>query len=123
MHLLPAERAHLPTIDEHRVCHAIEALGEPGHLDTWAGRFALLGDPHRLALLLAIRHAGPISVTDLALATGMNATAVSQALRLLRASGTVNGIRDGRVIRYRLTDDDLDTLLAIASPPMTEGHS
>ncbi|MEZ0092182.1 ArsR/SmtB family transcription factor [Streptacidiphilus sp. EB129] len=115
MHLVPPARAHQPSIDDHRACQAIEALGTPEHLAAWSARFSLLGDPHRLAILLCVGHAGPISVTDLALATGMNATAVSQVLRLLRASGTVTGTRDGRVIRYRLTDRALDPLLAMAT--------
>ncbi|MCQ4083478.1 metalloregulator ArsR/SmtB family transcription factor [Streptomyces sp. RB6PN25] len=116
MHLVPAERAHQPSIDDHRVCEAIEALGDPEHLATWADRFSLLSDPHRLAMLLCISQAGPISVTDLALATGMNATAVSQALRLLRAAGVVTGTRDGRVIRYQLADETLLPLITMATP-------
>ena len=116
MHLVPADRATRPTIDDHRVCDAIEALGEPAHLETWAARFALLGDPHRLAVLLCIRGAGPISVTDLAMATGMNPTAVSQCLRLLRTAGVVGRDRDGKVVRYHLADDTVGALLGIANP-------
>lgn len=116
MHLLPTDRTHHLAIDAHRVCLAHEALGEPGHLTTWAARFSLLSDPNRLALLLCIRTAGPISVTDLALATGINPTTTSQALRLLRATGTVTTTREGRVIRYQLADDTLHTLLATTNP-------
>lgn len=116
MHLVPPERAGRPVIDESVVCRAIEALGAPSHVDTWAERFALLSDPHRLAILVCVRDAGPISVTDLALATDMNATAVSQALRLLRAAKAVEGVREGRVVRYRLCDDELDRLLAAMTP-------
>jgi DNA-binding transcriptional ArsR family regulator len=116
MHLVPAERADQPTIDDHRACEAIAAIGEPEHVATWAARFSLVGDPHRLAMLLGIHYAGPISVTDLALATGMNPTSVSQSLRLLKASGVVTGIRDGRVIRYRLADESVAELLALAAP-------
>jgi DNA-binding transcriptional ArsR family regulator len=119
MHLVPPDRTHLPVIDDHRACRAIESLADPEHLAEWATRFSLLGDPHRLALLLCIDHAGPISVTDLALATGMNAAAVSQALRLLRAAGTVTGIRDGRIIRYQLADDTLAPMLAMTGPAAT----
>lgn len=119
MHLVPAERAHRPSIDDHRVCEAIEALGDPGRVAGWAARFSLLGDPHRLAILLCVHRAGPISVTDLALATGMNGTAVSQALRLLRTAGVVTGTRDGRVIRYQLADDSLTELLAMTAPART----
>ncbi|MGH3829301.1 MAG: ArsR/SmtB family transcription factor [Pseudonocardiaceae bacterium] len=113
---MPTERAHRPAIDDHRVCDAIAALGEPEHLSAWAARFSLLGDPSRLALLLCIHNAGPISVTDLALATGINATATSQALRLLRVAGAVTTAREGRVIRYQLADETLRTLLTTASP-------
>jgi DNA-binding transcriptional ArsR family regulator len=127
MHLVPAERAQQASIDEHRACEAIEALGEPEHVAVWAARFSLLSDPGRLALLLCIRHAGPISVTDLALATGINSTTVSQALRLLKTANAVTGIRDGRVIRYRLADQTLGAMLAMATPAIPaaahSGHS
>lgn len=111
MHLVPPERAHRRTIDEHTVCAAIEAIGDPERIGRWSARFALLGEPGRLALLLAIRRAGPIAVSDLAIATGISDTAVSQALRLLRASGAVTPEKDGRVVRYRLADDRLGVLL------------
>jgi DNA-binding transcriptional ArsR family regulator len=111
MHLVPADRADLRTIDGHRVCDAIAAIGEPGHVRAWADRFSLLAEPGRLALLLALHHAGPIAVSDLAVATGMKDTAVSQALRLLRAAGVVAGEKDGRVVRYRVIDDDIAGLL------------
>src|SRR5690349_18725371 len=102
MHLVPAERADHRTIDEHRACDAIAALGDPAAVASWAQVFSLLADPGRLTLLICVRAAGPIAVTDLALAAGMNDTAVSQALRLLRAAGLVAAQRDGRVIRYSL---------------------
>lgn len=122
MHLVPAERAANPHIDGDRVCAAIEALGEPERVQAWAHRFALLGDPHRLAVLLCLRDAGPISVTDLALATGMSATSVSQCLRLLRVAGVVGRDRDGKVVRYRLTDKTVGTLLAVTDTPAWSEH-
>jgi DNA-binding transcriptional ArsR family regulator len=111
MHLVPAERAANPHIDGDRVCAAIEAMGEPERLEARARRFALLGDPHRLAVLLCVSGAGPISVTDLALATGMSPTSVSQCLRLLRVAGVVDRDRDGKVVRYRLADESFGALL------------
>ncbi|MFE8949862.1 ArsR/SmtB family transcription factor [Streptomyces sp. NPDC007856] len=111
MHLVPAERAGQRTIDGHRVCDAIAAVGEPERVRAWADRFSLLSDPGRLALLFALHEAGPIAVSDLAVATGMRDTAVSQALRLLRAAGAVEGEKDGRVVRYRLVDGSLSALL------------
>jgi DNA-binding transcriptional ArsR family regulator len=117
MHLVPLERAHRKAIDDHTVCEAIEAIGAPERIPVWADRFSLLSEPHRLMLLLAVRHAGPIAVTDLATATGINDTTVSQILRLLRASGTVSAEKDGRIVRYRLTDPHLAALLDNLSVP------
>jgi ArsR family transcriptional regulator, lead/cadmium/zinc/bismuth-responsive transcriptional repressor len=116
MHLVPADRADHRIIDDHRACEAIAALGDPEVIASWARRFSLLADPGRLSLLVCIKAAGPISVTDLAVASGMNDTAVSQALRLLRAAGVVAAERDGRVIRYSLAEEEIGTLLARLFP-------
>jgi DNA-binding transcriptional ArsR family regulator len=111
MHLVPEERRSRRILDGERVCQAIDAVGDPGNVANWADRFGILGDRTRLALLLSIAQAGPISVTDLAVATDVNDTTVSQALRLLRASGTVVARRDGRIMRYELADDSMAQLL------------
>jgi Predicted transcriptional regulators len=97
MHLVPPERAHRRIIDDHRVCEAIAGVGDSRDVRTWAARFAALSDPARLTLLLCIHAAGPICVSDLAVAADMNDTAVSQSLRLLRSEGIVTAHRDGRV--------------------------
>jgi DNA-binding transcriptional ArsR family regulator len=55
-------------------------------------------------------------------AADMNDTTVSQALRLLRASGTVVARRDGRIIRYELADDQIAHLLKHVSPPPMRRH-
>ncbi|HEV3382475.1 MAG TPA: metalloregulator ArsR/SmtB family transcription factor [Trebonia sp.] len=111
MHLLPAERSGHRVIDAERVCEAIAALGEPGAIEARARQFALVGDPTRLALLTCIKAAGPISVSDLAAATGINDTTISQALRYLRATQAVTSERDGRVIRYQLASTAIAALL------------
>ncbi|HEX6448238.1 MAG TPA: metalloregulator ArsR/SmtB family transcription factor [Trebonia sp.] len=111
MHLLPAERSGHRVIDGERVCQAIEALGRREDIEARAKVFALLGDPTRLTLLTCIKAAGPISVSDLAAATGINDTTVSQTLRHLRAAEAVLAERDGRVIRYRLAAGPVAALL------------
>jgi ArsR family transcriptional regulator, lead/cadmium/zinc/bismuth-responsive transcriptional repressor len=112
VHLLPAERSHHRVIDGERVCQAIAALDDPETIQARARRFAVLGDPTRLMILTCIKAAGPISVSDLAAATGLNDTTVSQTLRYLRAGEIVATERDGRVIRYRLASDAVTALLA-----------
>src|SRR6266702_4081114 len=116
MHLVPADRADRHTIDGHRVCEAIEGNGETAAVQAWAQRFALLADPGRLSLLLALRAAPDLCVSDLATATGMNDPATSQALRLLRVAGVVTAHKDGRIIRYRITDEHTLALLPTATP-------
>jgi ArsR family transcriptional regulator, lead/cadmium/zinc/bismuth-responsive transcriptional repressor len=112
MHLLPADRADHRVIDEERVCRAIAALGDPESIRTQAQHHAVLADPTRLTLLTCIRDAAPISVSDLAAATGLHDTTVSQALRHLRAAQIVSTQRDGRIIRYVLADHPVAALLA-----------
>ena len=82
----------------------------------WAQRFAVLADPTRLRLLLAIKAAGPISVSDLAVAASLTDATASQTLRYLRASGTVTTQRDGRIIRYQLHDPAISELLDYSTP-------
>jgi DNA-binding transcriptional ArsR family regulator len=113
VHLLPAERSDHRVIDGERICQAIAALDSPEVIAARARQFALLADPTRLTLLTAIKAAGPISVSDLAAATGINDSTVSQTLRHLRASQTVIAERDGRIIRYRLASTPVSALLAI----------
>jgi ArsR family transcriptional regulator, lead/cadmium/zinc/bismuth-responsive transcriptional repressor len=116
VHLVPADRSDRRVIDEERVCAAISSL-DVATVEVWSQRFALLSDPTRLSILLCISAAGPISVTDLAVAVDQNPDTVSQTLRLLRAARIVSTERDGRVIRYQLADPAINQLLSLASPP------
>jgi ArsR family transcriptional regulator, lead/cadmium/zinc/bismuth-responsive transcriptional repressor len=74
-----------------------------------------LGDVHRLSILLALHHAGDLCVSDLAVAVGMSDSAVSHALRLLRAHDMVTAHRDGRLVRYRVAGGLTQQLLDIVS--------
>ena len=117
VHLLPADRSEHRVIDAERICQAIAALDRPEVIAARARMFAVRADPTRLTLLTAIRAVGPISVSGLAAATGINDATVSQTLRYLRASQTVVAERDGRVVRYRLASTPVTELLAAAQAP------
>ena len=117
VHLIPADRRHRRVLDEHAVCDAPEVLPDEPALRERAAVFAALGDPNRLALLLCMHAVPDISVTDLAVAAGMNESTASQALRLLRSAGIVSDRRDGRLIRYRVADARVDALLQHAASP------
>ena len=61
--------------------------------------------------ILGQLHAGPRSVGELAEAVGMEASAVSHQLRLLRHLGLVVGTRDGRRVVYELHDEHVGQML------------
>lgn len=69
-----------------------------------------LSTPSRLRILGQL-HAGPSPVNELAAAVGMEPSAVSHQLRVLRHLGLVAGRRVGRQIVYDLYDDHVGELL------------
>lgn len=73
----------------------------------------LLGDVTRLKLLAALLEAGEMCVCDLAAATGQSESAVSHALRLLRAHRVVSVRRAHRMAYYRLEDAHVRMLLDV----------
>ncbi|RKF22846.1 transcriptional regulator [Micromonospora globbae] len=75
--------------------------------------FGLLSDVNRLRLLVALLD-GELCVCDLAAVTGQSESAVSHALRLLRAHRIVAARRSGRMAYYRLEDPHVRMLLDLA---------
>jgi ArsR family transcriptional regulator, nickel/cobalt-responsive transcriptional repressor len=69
-----------------------------------------LATPSRLRIPGRLRE-GPCAVNDLAAAAGMEPSAVSHQLRLLRHLGLVVGRRDGRRVIYDLYDEHVGELL------------
>jgi ArsR family transcriptional regulator len=65
-----------------------------------------LANPRRLEILHALAH-GPLEVGRLALLIGASQPNVSQHLAVLRSAGIVDAERDGREVRYRLSDPDV----------------
>ncbi len=75
-----------------------------------AATLQALATPSRLLILSRLRQA-PCSVTELAGAIGMQQSAVSHQLRLLRNLGLVTGTRAGQRIVYGLHDHHVAMLL------------
>jgi ArsR family transcriptional regulator, nickel/cobalt-responsive transcriptional repressor len=69
-----------------------------------------LATPSRVRILAHLRE-GPAPVGDLADAVGMEPSAVSHQLRLLRHLGLVVGERKGRQVIYALHDEHIASLL------------
>jgi ArsR family transcriptional regulator len=65
-----------------------------------------LASPRRIQILHVLAE-GPIEVGRLAGRIGASQPNVSQHLSVLRAAGLVDAERDGREVRYRLSDPDV----------------
>jgi DNA-binding transcriptional ArsR family regulator len=85
-------------------------LGDAAFARSAAESIQALSAPSRLRILARL-HAGPASVGDIAASVGMEGSAVSHQLRMLRHLGLVVGQRDGRQVVYELHDDHVAELL------------
>lgn len=71
-----------------------------------------LASPRRLEIVHRLAE-GPCEVGRLADELGMSQPNASQHLAVLRSSGVVEAVRDGREVRYRLADPDVMVACAI----------
>lgn len=123
MHKVPEALSGARVIDPDQVCDAVAVLADGEKVADAATVLDVLGESNRLSILLALQHAGDLCVSDLAVAVGMSDSAVSHALRLLRAHGMVTAHRQGRLVRYRLTDGLARRLLEVVSAvAVAPGH-
>jgi ArsR family transcriptional regulator, virulence genes transcriptional regulator len=65
-----------------------------------------LASPHRLRIIQLLGER-PHEVNELVRALGLGQATVSQHLASMRAVGLVEATRDGRSVRYRLTDPEI----------------
>ncbi|WP_043263150.1 metalloregulator ArsR/SmtB family transcription factor [Streptomyces sp. CT34] len=96
-------------IDDTSSATTRERLDTVGAADV-AATLQALSTPSRLRILARLQE-GPCAVSDLAAAVGMEQSACSHQLRLLRNLGLVTGERNGRSIVYALYDHHVAELL------------
>jgi DNA-binding transcriptional ArsR family regulator len=70
-----------------------------------------MAHPVRLAVLARLASSGPASVGTLVEALGVEQSAMSHHLRLMREARLVVGDRDGRRVLYRLHDGHVGTIV------------
>jgi ArsR family transcriptional regulator, lead/cadmium/zinc/bismuth-responsive transcriptional repressor len=109
-------------VDPERVAMVAAAMPDGGAVEELALVFGLLGDLGRLRLMAALLEGGEMCVCDLAAATGQSESAVSHALRLLRAHRVVKVRRAGRMAYYRLADSHVRMLLDLAVTHIRHGE-
>ncbi len=84
-----------------------------------ASIFGALADPTRLRILLALR-SNELCVCDLVELTGVTQSAVSHQLKVLRDLQLVTFRREGKLVRYRLADDHVASLVDVAAEHAVE---
>ena len=75
--------------------------------------FRGFSDPSRLGILEVLRD-GPLTVGEIVRATGLSQSNASNHLACLYACGLVAREQQGRFVRYRLSDERVVALLALA---------
>ena len=93
----------------------------PAQIAELAEMFRIMGDPSRLAIILACLES-PIAVSDVAARTGLSANLVSHHLRLLRAARILRAERRGKQVFYAAADDHIrrtigDMVAHVGEPP------
>lgn len=111
----------VPTARTLRHRHPRETTPDE-HLGVMADLFGVLADRSRLRLLMLLREHHEVCVTDLAQAAGISESAVSHALRLLRAHGIAETRRQGRWVFYALVDEHVRVLLDATVEHLDRAH-
>jgi DNA-binding transcriptional ArsR family regulator len=79
----------------------------PEMIEAAAHRFAMLGDPTRLRILLTVMGQGELSVGAIAMASATSRFNASAHLNRLAAAGLVARRRVGTTVFYRISDQNL----------------
>ena len=111
---LTAERCETDCLHPEHVAPLLGRVVDRGRADDLAETFALFADATRARILHALSLADELCVCDLALLLGISQSALSHQLRLLRARRVVARRKAGRIMYYRLADDDVRHVLADA---------
>lgn len=68
-------------------------------------RFMAVADPKRLLVIALLGKQGPVCACEIQAAMGVSHPVVSYHMAALTRAGLVEGERDGKWVRYRLTED------------------
>ncbi|TDD84266.1 transcriptional regulator [Actinomadura darangshiensis] len=119
---VPADACAVRVVDAEKVAAVSASLPGAETIADLAQVFGLLSDPGRLRVITALLEGGEMCVCDIAAACGHSESAVSHALRLLRANRVVRVRRAGRMAYYRLDDSHVRLLLDLALTHVGHGE-
>ena len=106
----PIEACSFLCVHEDVVDRVRQHLPEEDRLLRLADLFKVFGDGTRIRILYVLLEA-EVCVCDLATLLGMQQSAVSHQLRILKQASLIKARRDGKTVFYSLADDHVATLL------------
>jgi len=104
------ESCEVTCINPGKVRSLARSLPKASTVERISGIFQIMGDSSRLKILHCLSQ-GDVCVCDLSAVLGMNVSAVSHQLRLLRALNLVKPKRAGRIVYYSLSDQHVGELM------------
>lgn len=109
------------TTEVHEETVSTVAARMPGDekINAVAELFKMFGDPTRAKILCALQMQ-ELCVCDLSHLLGMQQSAVSHQLRLLKAGRLVRSRKQGREVYYSLDDTHIQAIFAIAFTHISE---
>ena len=104
------ESCEVTCINPGKVRSLARSLPRTSSVERISTTFQIMSDPSRLKILYCVSQ-GDVCVCDLSAVLGMNVSAVSHQLRLLRTLNLVKPRRDGRIVYYSLSDEHVGELM------------
>ena len=105
-----AEAKNFINIDQKVLDLVDEKMPPEEELQELAELFRIFGDPTRLKILYVLL-CSEMCVQDIADLLGMNQSAISHQLRVLKQIRLVKSRRDGKTIFYSLADDHIASIM------------
>lgn len=96
-----------------------ETMPDEDLLFDLAELFKIFGDSTRIKILFALL-GRELSVSDIADVLGITQSAISHQLRVLKTNGLVRFRRDGKSLRYALSDDHVTKILSMGLEHIAE---
>jgi len=120
MNELKADKCQTACFHPEMVGRIRETMPADAELSEVARLFKVLGDHTRIRILHAL-YRSELCVCDLTAILGMNQSAVSHQLRVLRDARIVRSRKMGKNVLYSLDDSHIEGLIRLGSEHVQEG--
>ena len=106
-------------LHQHLIAHAEANLPSEEELFALAEFYKIFGDSTRIRIL-SVLHDTELCVCDIAQALGMQISAISHQLRVLKQASLVKYRKSGKTVYYSLAEEHVHSILATGSEHIME---